>query len=108
LHSSPEQARPPSERTIGSSPIGSDDGCLEATLVARPGEQPRVRLSRLSWGDGLGWFAQHSLDLDLDEVRELARLLDRVPASLETVAAAPVPISLPAYRARKARAQQRP
>jgi hypothetical protein len=82
------------ELPIGSSPLGSDDGCLEATIVVEPGERPHVRLTQLAWGVGVGWYAQHSLDLSLDEAHELARLLGCVPRSPESEAVPAAPAVL--------------
>jgi hypothetical protein len=90
------------ELPIGSSPLGSDDGCLEATIVVEPGERSHVRLTQLAWGVGVGWYAQHSLDLTVDEAHELARLLGRVPQGPETAATPTVPVVLAEYRDRKA------
>src|SRR5688572_24369062 len=97
------------ELPIGSSPLGSDDGCLEATVVVEPGERPYVRLTQLGWGAGVGWYAQHSLDLSLDEAHELARLLDKAPRSPASEAAPTAPVMLAEYRDRKAgRSQPHP
>ena len=90
------------ELPIGSSPLGSDDGCLEATIVVEPGERSHVRLTQLAWGVGVGWYAQHSIDLSLDEAHELARLLGRVPRSSKTEATPAAPVVLAEYRDRKA------
>jgi hypothetical protein len=91
-----------SARPLGSAPVGGDDGCLEATLVVRPGEQPHVRLAQLAWGVGVGWYAQQSLDLKLDEVQELARMLTDVATRVEAEPEGPAPVSLAEFRARRA------
>ena len=66
---------------LGSTPAGHADGGFEATLVMTPGGEPRVRLTQMAWGEGVGWYAQQTLDLDLDEAHQIAALLDRAPRS---------------------------
>jgi hypothetical protein len=69
------------EFPLGSTPAGPADGEFEATLVMTPGGEPRVRLTQLAWGAGVGWYAQQTLDLDLDEAHRIAALLARAPRS---------------------------
>ena len=64
---------------LGSTPAGHADGGFEATLVMTPGGEPRVRLTQMAWGEGVGWYAQQTLDLDLDEAHQIAALLSRAP-----------------------------
>lgn len=70
---------------LGSSPAGRADGGFEATLVMTPGGEPRVRLTQMAWGEGVGWYAQQTLDLDLNEAHQIAALLDRAPRSTKPV-----------------------
>jgi hypothetical protein len=77
-----------------------------------------VRLTQLAWGEGVGWFAQQTLELDLNEAHQIAALLDRAPRSAEQVpnveqaAGAPMagqdqPIDLATARARRPRRNRR-
>jgi hypothetical protein len=89
------------EYHLGSSPPGRPDGGFEATLVMQPGEPPRVRLTQLAWGVGVGWYAQRTLDLDLDEAHQIAALLNRAPKLAEHSADAEPDVSGPAPRGRQ-------
>ena len=93
---------------LGSSPTGRADGGFEATLVQTPGVEPRVRLSQMAWGEGVGWYAQQTFDLDLDEAHQIAALLDRAPRSSkrptsagQRTADAREPIDLASVRTRR-------
>ena len=98
----PQQIRPSaSEQSLGIAPVGGANGCLEATLVVRPGEEPRVRLAQLDWGTGVGWYAQRSLELKPGELQELARMLTQVAARMDEAPVVPPPVSLTEYRARR-------
>jgi hypothetical protein len=77
------------------------------TVVVTPGEQPRVRLTQLAFGVGVGWYAQHSVDLELSEAHNLAALLARAPRATEAVDAPPAPIALAEYRKRSPRRDPR-
>lgn len=98
---------------LGSTSLGRDDGDFEATLIVTPGAEPRVRLTQLAWGAGVGWYAQHTLDLGVEEAHQIAALLsrapkgkpaalDRVGESVSTPATERPPIDLAEVRARRA------
>ena len=103
---------------LGSSPAVPTDGGFEATLVMTPGGLPRVRLTQLGWGVGVGWYAQQTLELDLNEAHQLAALLDRAPRTteqlpdVEPAVGGPTPperapIDLAMVRARRPRQRRR-
>jgi hypothetical protein len=92
------------ERLIGASQPDRQGRCVEATVVTDPSGMPRVRLSRLGWGLGVGWYAQQSLELDLREAQELARLLTQAPKHDPAAPnASRAPASLASFRERRAR-----
>lgn len=103
---------------LGSSPAARTDGGFEATLVMTPGGKPRVRLTQLAWGVGVGWYAQQTLELDLSEAQQIAALLDRAPKRADEIPevvqpvadlapAVPKPIDLATVRARRSARRRR-
>ena len=104
---------------LGSSPAARTDGGFEATLVMTPGGEPRVRLTQLAWGVGVGWYAQQTLELDLSEAQQIAALLERAPkradeipevvqAVADLATTVPEPIDLATVRARRPAPSRRP
>jgi hypothetical protein len=75
----PRRKAPSTEFQLGSTSFGRTDGDFEATLVVTPGGEPRVRLTQLAWGAGVGWYAQHTLELGVEEAHQIAALLTRAP-----------------------------
>ena len=93
------------EHRLGCASRPDSERPLEATITTEPGEPPSVRISRLGFGVGVGWYAQQSMDLTLDEAQQLVRLLSAAPqppAPVQTEAR--TPISLDAFRARRGQA----
>jgi hypothetical protein len=45
------------------------DGALEIALIHGESASPRVELRELVWGEGLGWYRQHTCKLDSRTVR---------------------------------------
>jgi hypothetical protein len=90
------------EYRLGCASRPNSERPLEATVTTENGEEPRVRISRLGFGAGVGWYAQQSMELTLEEAQQLVRLLSGAPQL-----AAPVPtetpalVSLDAFRARR-------
>jgi hypothetical protein len=90
------------EHRLGCASRPDSERPLEATVTTEPGEPPSVRISRLGFGAGVGWYAQQSMDLTLDEAQQLVRLLSAAPqppAPVETDER--VLISPDVFRARK-------
>ena len=75
----PRPTAPPVEFQLGSTSCGRADGDFEATLIVTPGAEPRVRLTQLAWGAGVGWYAQHTIELGVEEAHQIAALLTRAP-----------------------------
>ncbi len=108
----PRRTAPPVEFQLGSTSFGRTDGDFEATLVVTPGGESRVRLTQLAWGAGVGWYAQHTLELGVEEAHQIAALLTRAPKGrqsaldgLESASSVPEaerpPIDLAEARARR-------
>jgi hypothetical protein len=70
------------EEVIATIPQGTT-GSLEVVLVHEGPEHTRVELRYLSWGNGVGWYRQHTLKLDHAAVRTLGRLLHQVQHRLD-------------------------
>ena len=79
IPSRPRRTEPSGEFHLGSASFDRDDGDFEATLVVTAGAAPRVRLRQLAWGAGVGWYAQHTLELSAEEAHQIAALLSRAP-----------------------------
>ena len=112
IPSTPRQTMPAVEARLGTTSSGRIDGDVEATLIVTPGDAPRVRLTRRTWGPGVGWYAQHSLELGIEEAHQLAALLSRAPEGSEQAAvASPTaerrPIDLARERLRRGRQTRR-
>jgi hypothetical protein len=75
----PRRSESPAEFHLGSTSFGRADGDFEATLIVTPGGEPRVRLTQLAWGAGVGWYAQRTLELGVEEAHQIAALLNRAP-----------------------------
>ncbi len=75
---------------------------MEVTVIVTPGEPPRVRLTQLAFGPGVGWYAQHSVDLALSEAHGLAALLEKAPRATAAAEASAAPVTLQEYRERRA------
>jgi hypothetical protein len=65
------------ERQLGATRPGRANWGFEATLVTTQGEAPRVRLKQLGWGIGVGWYAERSVELELDQAKQIAALLNQ-------------------------------
>jgi hypothetical protein len=59
------------------------DGALEIALIHGESASPRVELRELVWGEGLGWYRQHTCKLDSRTAHALLRTLGRLCARLE-------------------------
>ena len=66
------------EEVIATISQGKTGSRLEVVLIHEGPEHTKVELRHLSWGNGVGWYRQHTLKLDDAAVRALGRLLHRV------------------------------
>lgn len=90
------------EHRLGCASRPDSERPLEATVTTEHGEPPRVRISRLGFGVGVGWYAQQSMDLTLEEAQQLVKLLSGAPQPGSAVRpATQTPVSLDAFRARR-------
>jgi hypothetical protein len=114
IPATPRRTKPAIEAHLGKTSSNRTDGDVEATLIVPPDGTPRVRLTRRTWGPGVGWYAQHSLELGVEEAQQIAALLSRAPSSLEQAAVLPPtsrlapeserrPVDLAAERRRRGR-----
>jgi hypothetical protein len=71
------------EEVIATIPQDKSGSRLEVVLIHEPPESPRVELRHLSWGEGIGWYRQHTLKLDAVAIRALGRLLSQVQQRLD-------------------------
>lgn len=61
--------------TLGFIDGPSADQRLELTLVQRQAGNVELVMSEQHFAEGIGWFAQRSLNLDPDQVSQLKRML---------------------------------
>jgi hypothetical protein len=47
-------------------------------LIDDPAQGPRVELRTLAWGNGLGWYRQHTVTLDSASLQGLQRVLSQI------------------------------
>ena len=93
----PRRTVPSAEFHLGSTSFDHHEGDFEATLVVTPGAETRVRLTKLAWGAGVGWFAQQTLEVGLEEARQIAALLNRAPQGMQpALGDLPTPADVPA------------
>lgn len=92
---------------LGTTPPDHEGRRVDASLLHGEGGVPRLQVSRQVWGRGVGWYTQQSLDLSLDEARNLVRLLEQAPAAApesdQDDTAMVEPVSLAAYRSSRNR-----
>lgn len=71
------------EEVIATIPQGQTGSLLEVVLIQTCSEHSRIELRHLSWGEGIGWYRQHTLTVDTAAVRTLGRMLSRVQQRLD-------------------------
>ena len=69
----------PSDVVLATIPGGGDQDRLQVVLSHDLDGRSTISLRQQSWGDGVGWFTQASLDLTPGQLRQL-RTLGGVPA----------------------------
>jgi hypothetical protein len=72
-----------SEKIITAIPQDTPDYMLEVALLDDPVQGPRVELRTLAWGNGLGWYRQHTVTLDRASLQGLQRALGQIQGSLK-------------------------
>lgn len=71
------------EEVIATIPQGKTGSLLEVVLIQTRPEHSRIELRTLSWGEGIGWYRQHTLTLDAATVQTLGRMLSQVQQRLD-------------------------
>jgi hypothetical protein len=61
----------------------SDDTVLEVVMIHKANGATSVELRSLVWGNGLGWYRQHTLQLDETTARNLIQALGIVQRRVE-------------------------
>jgi hypothetical protein len=61
----------------------SDDTVLEVAMIHKANGSTSVELRSLVWGNGLGWYRQHTLQLDGTTARNLIQALGIVQRHME-------------------------
>jgi hypothetical protein len=80
---SQEQADDKPEVVLATIPQRSDDTVLEVVMMHRADGATNVELRSLVWGNGLGWYRQHTLQLDGTIARNLIQALGVVQRRVE-------------------------
>ena len=78
-----EQADDNPEVVLATIPQRSDDTVLEVVMMHRANGTTNVELRSLVWGNGLGWYRQHTLQLDGTTARNLIQALGVVQRRVE-------------------------
>jgi hypothetical protein len=78
-----EQADDKLEVVLATIPQRSDDTVLEVVMMHRADGTTSVELRSLVWGNGLGWYRQHTLQLDGTIARNLIQALGVVQRRVE-------------------------
>jgi hypothetical protein len=59
------------ETTLATIAGAHPDTLLEITVRSGDTDEQHLKLRRLSWGEGVGWYRQQTLQLDASEAEEL-------------------------------------
>ena len=70
------------EKVIAAIPQDTSDHVLEVVLIDDQGQGPRVELRALAWGNGLGWYRQHTVTLDRVSLQGLQRTLGQIQSHI--------------------------
>jgi len=70
------------ETVITAIPQDTSDHMLEVVFIDDQAQGPRVELRTLAWGNGLGWYRQHTVTLDSASLQGLQRALGQVQGYL--------------------------
>jgi hypothetical protein len=71
------------EKVIAAIPQDTADHMLEVAFVDDPVQGPRVELRTLAWGNGLGWYRQHTVTLDRASLQGLQRVLGQIQSRIK-------------------------
>ena len=71
------------EEVLATIPQRSGDTVLEVVMMHEANGATNIELRSLVWGSGLGWYRQHTLQLDGTAARSLIRALGVVQRRVE-------------------------
>jgi hypothetical protein len=71
------------EEILAAIPQDQPGSRLEVVLIHEDPEHTRLELRHLLWGDGIGWYRLHTLQLGAPAVRALGRLLSQAQQRLD-------------------------
>jgi hypothetical protein len=66
------------EKIIAAIPQDTPDYVLEVALTGDQAEGLRVELRTLAWGNGLGWYRQHTVTLDSTSLQGLQHAISQI------------------------------
>src|SRR6266487_3701534 len=70
------------EKVIAAIPKDTLDHMLEVVFIDDQAQAPRVELRTLAWGNGLGWYRQHTVTLDSASLQGLQRALSQIQGQI--------------------------
>ena len=71
-----------SEKIIAAIPQDTSDHMLEVALIEDQAQGPRMELRTLAWGNGLGWYRQHTITLDSTSLQGLQCALAQIQSQI--------------------------
>jgi hypothetical protein len=71
------------EEVLATIPQRGDDTVLEVVMTHDANGATGIELRYLAWGDGLGWYRQHTLKLDGTTARDLIQALGVIQRRME-------------------------
>jgi hypothetical protein len=66
------------EKIIAAIPQDTPDYVLEVALIDDQAQGLRVELRTLAWGNGLGWYRQHTVTLDSTSLQGLQHAISQI------------------------------
>jgi len=71
------------EKVIAAIPQDASDHVLEVVFIDDQTQGPRVELRTLAWGNGLGWYRQHTVTLNVASLQGLQRALGQLQSHVK-------------------------
>jgi len=71
------------EKVIAAISQDTSDHMLEVVFIDDQVQGPRVELRTLAWGNGLGWYRQHTVTLDSASIQGLQRALGQIQSHIK-------------------------
>lgn len=73
------------EKIIAAIPQNTPDHILEVALIGDQAQGLSVELRTLAWGNGLGWYRQHTVMLDSASLQDLQRALGQIQGHIRHI-----------------------